>query len=196
MAPLALAGLIVTGLPLALVAVESHAAPSQWIVLFGGASLDGWKQIGNANWTLGKDGIVQADTGNGFLVSTGSYRDFKVRVEFWTSPDANSGVYFRCEDPSNVTPANSYEANIFDRRPDPSYGTGAITDVAKIDHLEPVGGKWSVMEVTAEGSHLTVSVNGRITADTHDSRHVSGPIALQYFGGTVKFRKVEIRPLG
>ncbi len=118
-----------------------------------------------------------------------------MRVEFWVSNDANSGVFFHCEDPKNITPNNAYEANIFDQRPDPIYATGAITGVAKLDHLYPVGGKWSVMEVTAEGTHLTVTVNGRRTADVNDATHSNGPIALQYGGGTVKFRKVEIQPL-
>jgi hypothetical protein len=33
------------------------------------------------------------------------------------------------------------------------------------------------------------------TADVQDSQHASGPIALQYGAGIVKFRKVEIRSL-
>jgi len=57
----------------------SHQASGQadagWITLFDGKSLDNWDTIGDANWTL-VDGVVQADKGNGFLVSKSSYTDF------------------------------------------------------------------------------------------------------------------------
>jgi len=34
-------------------------------------------------------------------------------------------------DPQKVTADNAYEVNIFDKRPDPAYGTGAIVNVSK-----------------------------------------------------------------
>src|SRR5580704_8396027 len=71
-------------------------APSQanagWITLFDGSNLDNWNPIGNANWKL-MDGIVQADKGNGFLVSKNSYTNFQILAEFWVDEDANSGVF-------------------------------------------------------------------------------------------------------
>jgi hypothetical protein len=51
--------------------------------------------------------------------------------------------------------------NIFDKRPDPTYGTGAIVDVAKVDPMPKAGGKWNTYEITAKGSQLTVVLNGR-----------------------------------
>jgi len=94
-------------------------ANAGWTTLFDGSSLDHWNQIGDANWTLAA-GIVQADKGNGFLVSKDSYSDFEVRAEFWVDADANSGVFLRCSDPQKVTADNAYEVNVFDKRPDPS----------------------------------------------------------------------------
>ena len=103
-------------------------ANAGWITLFDGSSLDNWNPIGNANWKL-MDGIVQADMGNGFLVSKNSYTDFQVLAEFWVDEDANSGVFVRCSDPQKVSPANSYEINIYDKNQE--YTTGAVTDIAK-----------------------------------------------------------------
>ena len=40
-----------------------------------------------------------------------------------------------------------------------------------------------------------VVLNGRKTVDTHDAKLASGPFALQWGRGTVKFRKVEVKPL-
>ena len=38
-------------------------------------------------------------------------------------------------------------------------------------------------------------LNGVKTVDVEDSQHASGPIALQYASGVIKFRKVQIKPL-
>jgi hypothetical protein len=167
-------------------------ANAGWITLFDGSNLDNWNQIGNANWRL-TDGIVQADKGSGYLVSKNSYTDFQVRAEFWVDEDANSGVFLRCSNPQNVTSANAYEVNIYDKNHD--FGTGAIVDIAKPSADIKAAGHWNTYEITAQGPHLAVVLNGTQTIDMQDARHTSGSIALQYSAGVVKFRKVQIKPL-
>ena len=195
---------LITGLVIAAIALHFASfafaqASGNWTTLFNGSSLDGWNPIGNANWRLG-DGAVQADQGAGFLVSRAAYGDYQLRVEFWADDDANSGVFLRCENPQDVTAMNAYEVNIYDKRPDQSYRTGAIVDVAKPLAQVNAGGKWNTLEITAQGSHLTVTLNGTKTVDANDSKHSRGPVALQYGAGNnnkgvIKFRKVEIRTL-
>jgi hypothetical protein len=165
-----------------------------WTTLFDGSNLDHWNQIGDANWKLA-GGIVQADKGTGFLVSKESYTDFEVRAEFWVDAEANSGVFLRCSDPQKVTADNAYEVNVFDKRPDPTYGTGAIVNVAKPSVFLKAADRWNTYEITARGSHFTVVLNGTRTVDVNDSKHARGPIALQSAAGIVKFRKVQIKPL-
>src|SRR5258707_1330670 len=106
----------------------SGQADAGWVTLFDGSSLDNWSPIGDANWRLA-DGVVVADKGNGFLVSKNSYTDFQIKAEFWVDDDANSGIFIRCTNPNKVGTDSAYEVNIFDKRPDPSYGTGAIVNV-------------------------------------------------------------------
>src|SRR5688572_8190757 len=177
---------------------SSPAAASQavdsWTVLLDGKSLKGWNAVGDANWNVA-DGAVQADKGSGFLVTPASYRDFQITLEFWVSDDANSGVFLRCADPKTINQMNAYEVNIFDKRPDQSYRTGAIVDVAKPASVILTGGKWNTYDITAQGSQLTVVLNGAKVVDVKDTKHVEGPIALQYGAGTVKFRNVRIRGL-
>src|SRR5215813_2815693 len=166
-----------------------------WVTLFDGKSLDHFNKIGDANWSLA-DGVVQADKGNGFLVSKESYGDFQIKAEFWVDDAANSGIFIRCSDPQKVTAENAYEVNIYDKRPDPTYGTGAIVNVAKVEPMPKAAGRWNTYEVTAQGPHLVVVLNGQKTADVQDSTHLNaGPFALQYGSGVVKFRNVQIKPL-
>ena len=176
----------------------AYGLRSGWATLFDGKNLDEFTRLGGANWRIA-DGAVQADgstsKGASFLVTKQSYKDFDLRVEFWTSDDANSGIFMRCADRNNVNDRNCYEANIFDKRPDPSYGTGAIVHRAVVKPMPKAGGRWNVYEITAIGPDVTVKLNGAVTVHMRDTELPAGPIALQYGSGVVKFRKVEIQPL-
>ncbi len=169
-----------------------------WVTLFDGKNLNNWNMIGDANWRL-EGGSVVADkkTGknNGFLVSKTNYSNFQLRVEFWASHDANSGIYLRCKDPKKISDSSCYEANIFDQRGDPYFGTGAIVKFAGVDPMPKAGGKWNTYEITADGPNLTVVLNGVKTVELNNKKYKKGPIALQYGKGVMKFRKVEIREL-
>ena len=181
---------------------QQASGQTGWVTLFDGKNLDNWNKIGDANWRI-EDGAVLADKGNGFLVSKNSYGDFQLRAEFWIDDDANSGIFIRCTDPNKVAGSNAYEVNIWDRRPDPTYGTGAIVNVGKVDPMPKAAGKWNVYEIIAQGSKFTVTLNGQKTVDgAQDAKFANGRIALQHgLGlndndkGVVKFRKVEIKPL-
>jgi Domain of Unknown Function (DUF1080) len=169
-----------------------------WTTLVDGAKgLDNFNRVGEANW-VAADGAIQASSGGkdpGYLVTKVSYKDFMIRAEFWSSDDANSGIFMRCQELGKITDENCYEANIFDQRPDPTYGTGAIVKVAKVSPMPKAGGKWNTYEITAKGNRLVLVLNGEKTVDVEDGKLASGPIALQWGRGTIKFRKVEIKAL-
>jgi len=170
-----------------------------WVTLVDTGKKGDWNEVGKANWEM-KDGVLTADKLDvkalAYLVSKTPYKDFQIRAEFWVDDEANSGIFIRCEKPDAIDGKSCYEVNIFDKRPDPSYGTGAIVDTAKVDPMPKAGGKWNTYEITAQGPHLVAILNGQKTADVQDSKHLNaGPIALQYGSGVVKFRKVQIKPL-
>jgi hypothetical protein len=170
-----------------------------WTTLVdGNKGLENFSQVGEANWT-GIDGAIQATAGGkdpAYLVTKVPYKDFQMRVQFWASDDANSGIFMRCQNPQQITDESCYEANIFDQRPDPTYATGAIVKVAKLNGpMIKAGGQWNTYDITAKGNRLTVVLNGTKTVDVEDSKFASGPLALQWGRGVIKFRKVEIKPL-
>jgi hypothetical protein len=165
-----------------------------WTTLFDGKTLNGWNMVGNANWEV-VDGVVQATSGNGNLVSTASYGDFQLTLEFWVDDDANSGVFFRCTDLKTINAKTAYEAQIFDKRPDPEFRTGALTFIARPAATINTGGTWNTYDITARGSRLTVTLNGTQMVDVQDTTFARGPIALQRTAGIVKFRNVRIRTL-
>ena len=148
------------------VGCTSGGALGGWTTLIdGNRGLDNFNRVGEANWS-GTDGAVQASQGGkeaAFLVTRGAYKDVMIRAEFWASDDANSGIFFRCQDAAKITDENCYEANTF--------------------------------EISARGTRLVVLLNGVKTVDMDDAKLASGPIALQWGRGTIKFRKLEVRSL-
>ncbi len=190
------AALLVIGL--GAIGCASQPSGGDWVALFDGRNLDHWYTVGTANWRI-EDGAVVADklTGKatGFLVTNKSYRDFELKAEFWVSNDANSGIYMRCGNSEVLNDKICYEANIFDQRKDPTYGTGALVHIAKVVPMPKAGGKWNTYEITVKGTHIVLVLNGVKTVDVQDSKFRDGRIGLQYAAGVVKFRKVEIREL-
>ena len=172
-----------------------------WIVLLDGSdpsTLSNWARVGNANWRV-EEGAVVADKGDGNndLVSNRAFQNFELLVEFWAERTTNSAVHIRAQNPNDILDTNSYEVNIFDERPDPAYGTGAIVHVATVPGSYKAAGRWNTYRIMAIGSRLTVALNGELTAATEDWKFSGGRIALQYAppGGAIKFRKVLVRPL-
>ncbi len=183
-----------------------HRLPSSgWVTLIDGEKgLENWNQVGDANWRA-ESGAIVADKGKGnrnYLVSKNSYKDFEIYAEFWADHTTNSGIWIRATDPKKIDGTNAYEVNIYDQRPDPSYGTGAIVDVAMVNPMPKAGGKWNTFEIYARGPQLTVKLNGVVTVSIQNSQFTQGPFSLQYgsgpkdaLGGAIKWRKVQVREL-
>lgn len=181
---------------LAVVRPAPSFGTARWRALWDGRSLSGWTRLGDAAWTI-RDGILACDTGPiSYLVSDEDFGDVHIRVEFWVSDDANSGIFIRCTNPAEVTVENAYEVNIFEQRPDQAFATGAIVGVARVVDRPKTGGRWNVMDIMAKGDRFTVTVNGQRTVDNvQNASHARGRITLQYGAGVVKFRKVEVRAI-
>lgn len=194
-------GLALAGTALAGCAGQQYAGDG-WQRLVDGRSIPaGWGRIDQqGSWSI-VDGTLQ---GSGsapnakavsYLISPQSYTDFEMRAEFWASHDCNSGIFIRCQDRNRVGADNSYEVNIFDHRPDPKYGTGAIVDIAAVSPMPKAGNRWNIFDITARGDHLVVFLNGQKTVDVRNGKYKSGPFALQNGGGTIRWRSVDLRTL-
>lgn len=174
---------------------SSMPGMGNWIPLYDGKGIDAFNAVGTANWRV-VDGVLEADQGPGFLVSKQSFDNFRIFAEFYANADTNSGIFIRCQDPNKIGAVSSYEVNIWDTRKDPTYGTAAIVDFAKVSQPYPkAGGRWNTFEITADGPRLVVVFNGQTTADIRDSKFARGPIALQSSGGLIRFRKVLVQPI-
>jgi hypothetical protein len=177
-----------------------------WTTLIDGEKgLENFNRLGDANWRAEGGAIVadKAKESSSLLVTKNSYKDFQIHAEFWADTTTNSGIFIRITNPQKVGADSSYEVNIYDLRAGPEYGTGGIVNFAKVPVPNPykAAGKWNTYDITAKGSTITVVLNGVKTVEMTDAKWLQGPFALQFGnhgkepGGTIKFRKVQVKPL-
>ena len=187
---------LATTCALLLLAGATMAAQGGWVTLFNGGSVNEkvWTPAGTVNWkVIGNE--LWATNGAGFLVTKQSYGDHEIRADIWVSPDANSGIFVRCMDANKVGAATCYEVNVYDTRPDQTYRTGGIVDLAKPAAMIDSGNKWNTLQITARGPRLIVRMNGIETVNVEDKKFARGPFALQAGVGVVRFRNVQVREL-
>ena len=193
-------GLTLAGASLALLGACGDSSPpvadGGWQVLFDGSTLSYFTVVGDANWRIEENSVVADESaGASFLVSNQDYADFELELEFWVNTEANSGIFIRCQNPEAISDSSCYEVNIYDTRSDQTYRTGSIVNLVAPAEFVYTGGQWNRYQIAASGNRLQVTLNGRNMVDIEDSQLSSGPVALQYGTGTVKFRNVRIRPL-
>lgn len=153
---------------------------------------------GAAYFTL-ENGVLAAVRGEqvNFLATNSTYDDFLLTVEYWVEPSTNSGIFIRCENADTFSPQSCYEVNIWDDHPVPEFRTGSIVSLAAplvtVDSLN----RWNSLSVRAEGAHITVKVNGIVTAEISDNSHDGGYIALQNGGNNkvVQFKNLKLTRL-
>jgi len=198
-------------------AAESNACgdPSQpesgFVSLFNGKDLTGWKTHpdGAAKWAV-VDGAITASGEAGHLFSDrGDYANFVFRIEAKINDGGNSGQYFRAK--YGKSWPTGYEAQINATHKD-TIKTGSLYPafLPKAEQPEFLSkfavrqaghkpGEWFTQEVTADGNHIVIKVNGKTTVDYVDPHgtYKTGHFAIQHHdpGCRVMIRKVEVKEL-
>jgi len=163
-----------------------------WQPIFNHTDLTGWETFGEAKWEV-KDGVLTGSGGQGHIFSKASYDNLMLRTSVRISKNGNSGVYFRTQG-IQQWPVG-YEAQVDNH--DPNNPTGSIYGMHKARKLLTRDGDWFTMQVTADGPHIVVEVNGETVVDAQNTKFQRGPIALQAHDprSVVEYRNVEIKPL-
>ena len=187
------------------------------VVLFDGKDLSKWRKAHTesspAEWIIGDDGAMTVNGGD--IVSTETYRDAHIHVEFWLPymPEshgqerANSGVYVH----------GCYEIQVLD-----SYGIekpadndcGALYSIyAPLTNANRKPEEWQAYDIylyaprfnengeVIEDGRMTVLLNGIVAQNNivlHTNtpggetsyRVAEGPLLLQDHGDKVRFRNV------
>jgi hypothetical protein len=189
-----------------MLAFAAASMAQDWKPLFDGKTLNGWDGDPRL-WSVHDGTIVGSTEGtkishNEFLITKQQYGNFVLHAEMKLR-NHNSGIQFRSEAlPDYVVTGyqadageSDYWGNIYEEK-----GTrGTMVDGWKAGGKEVVDLKgWNTYEIRCEGDHITVLLNGKVTADIHDSARLRGIIALQLHAGPpmeAYFRDIRIKEL-
>jgi hypothetical protein len=143
---------------------------------------------GASHWEVMHGLLVPCGEPAGYLSSTTDYKDFVLQVDFRTGEDTNSGVFVRS--PQGI---QGYEVQIWKSQP-AGYNTGSIVGTGKTDReYKFKADQWNHYEITADGDHLVVVLNGTKTLDVHDSKFSDGRIRLQYQKYPIEFKNIKLK---
>jgi hypothetical protein len=159
-----------------LIALPAQTPAAEWKQLFNGKDLTGWKQVGPGHFEV-VDGLLKTVGGMGLLYYTGGkIGNSVIRVVFKvTKPDDNSGVFIRIpiEPREEWMPVNyGYEVQIYDAG-DEHHCTGVLYSLTTaMAHPSKPAGEWNTMEITLDGPHTVVMLNGTKVTDYTEGQPV------------------------
>lgn len=191
----------------------------EWISLFNGKSLEGWKASENPDSIKVKDGQIVCVGPRAHLFYVGpvqeaNFTNFELRAEVQTFPGANSGIYFHTAYQEKGWPAKGYEVQINNSHK----GEGGYTEYKKTGSLYGVrnlyvnlvpDNQWFILHVKVQDRRIQIRVNEALVVDYKEPREAfrgsdrdgrrlsSGTFALQGHDphSKVLFRNLQVKPL-
>lgn len=145
---------------------------------------------GSSHWEVTGGVLTACGEPAGYLNSDQSFKNHVLSLEFKTSELANSGVFVRSPQENG-----GYEVQIWKQQP-AGYNTGSIVGTAKTSRDYAFkADDWNQLQITADGDHLVVVMNGETTLDVRDAKFPDGHIRLQYQQYPISFRNIKVRAL-
>jgi hypothetical protein len=202
-------------LPIAFFLCISLTMQAQWVSLFNGKDLKGWRQLnGKAKYEVEGGvivGITVAGEPNSFLATEKDYGDFILELELMADSTMNSGIQFRSESRPDYQNGrvHGYQMEV-----DPSVRawSGGIYDEGRRLWLYTLDfnpaarpafrrAGWNRYRIEAIGKEVRTYVNGVPAAHLIDTLETRGFIALQVHsisrpedqGRQVRWRNIRIQ---
>lgn len=183
----------------------------EWVELFNGKDLSGWKISENTSSFSVVDNVIKIDGPRGHAFYDGpvgnhDFKNFELMVEVKTMPKANSGIFIHTEFQETGWPNKGHEIQV-----NQSHGdwrkTGSVYSFKDVRETYVKDGEWYTEHIIVKGDQITVKVNGQTineydesedrTGDLGTKKLSSGTIALQAHDpeSVIYYRSVKIKLL-
>ena len=205
---------------LALIALVTPAfAADEWLPLFDGKTLDGWKVSENPASFKVVDGAIVCNgpRAHAFYagpVRGGNFKNFELKAEVLTAPGTNSGIYFHTKFQDTGFPKQGYEVQVNNTQKEHGgyyefIKTGSLYAIRNQYKAIVNDNEWFTMHIIVRGKHIQVRLNDALTVDYTEPAQVvrsaeragrflsSGTFALQGHDPDSKasFRNIMVKPL-
>jgi hypothetical protein len=157
-------------------AARAFAAESEdWIPLFDGKSLHGWKASEHTGTFKVEDGqiVAHGERSHLFYVGNAHHADFKnfdLRAEVMTRPGANSGIYIHTAYQPNGFPSAGFEVQVANTHVGAdgyreNKKTGSLYGVRNVYKQLVKDNEWFRMNIVVRGKQVQIRVNDMLVVD-------------------------------
>lgn len=191
----------------------------EWISLFDGDTLNGWKAGENNEIFTIEDGAIKVNGNRSHLFYTGQvnggmFKNFEFKADVMTKPGANSGIYICSEYQEEGWPEKGYEVQINNSYVgDPEHPelkkTGGLYGIRNKYLTIVKDNEWFNMHIILKGNRIQTFVNDHMLIDYTEPEDpyrpedmkqrliAPGTFALQGHdpGSTVYFKNIMVKPL-
>jgi len=160
--------------------VSLAGAADNWIELFNGKDLAGWKASEDPESFSVRDGMIvaracgtpikgQAPHPKCHLFYVGpdgraAFGNFEFQADVKSEQHANGGVYFHTEFVANAWPQKGFEIQINNEYADPKK-TGSLYAVANIAESPARDNEWFHLHVIVRGKKVVIKIDGKTVVD-------------------------------
>ncbi|MEM9673729.1 MAG: DUF1080 domain-containing protein [Cyclobacteriaceae bacterium] len=159
-----------------LISSHSHLAQSDWVSLFDGKSLDGWKASENPDTFTVQDGMIVVDGPRAHLFYVGdvnghTFKNFEFKADVKTTPGSNSGMYFHTEYQEDGWPNKGYEVQVNNSHTD-WRRTASLYGVDDVRNAPANDDEWFTQHITVQDSLITIKVDGKVITEYVEPKDV------------------------
>jgi len=185
----------------------------EWIPLFDGKSLNGWKASENPSTFTVENGTIVVHGPRAHLFYEGpvmnhQFKNFELKVRVMTTPGSNSGIFFHTAYLENGWPTKGYEVQVNNSHTD-WRRTGSLYAIEDVKEVYVKDNEWYTESIRVQGKRVTIKINDKTvvdytepegietTAGRAEKRLSAGTFALQGHDpkSIVYFKEVLIKPL-
>jgi hypothetical protein len=158
----------------------------EWVPLFDGKSLSGWRASEHPSTFSVADGqiVVFGDRAHLFYdgpVANHNFKNFEFKAKVMTTPGSNSGIFIHTAWQETDWPSKGYEIQVNNTHTD-WRKTGSVYAVQDVKEAPAKDNEWFTEHIIVQGKKITVKVNDKVInefTETDQGRLSSGTIALQ-----------------
>ena len=142
---------------------------AQWVKLFEGEHLKAWKASENPETFNLTEGALTVHGPRAHLFYDGplanhNFKDFELKVQIMTFPQANSGLYIHTEFLEKAWPAKGYEIQVNNSQSD-WRRTASLYNIVDVAEVNTPDNEWFELHVTVKGKRIITQINGVTIVD-------------------------------
>jgi Domain of Unknown Function (DUF1080) len=190
-----------------------HTTTDEWVSLFDGKTLNGWKVGENAASFTIENGAIAVNGNVAHLFYDGTvqqhqFKNFEFKADVMTLPGSNSGIYFHTIFQQSSWPKKGYEVQVNNSQGD-WRRTGSLYSIEDVKEVYVKDNEWFTESFTVNGKRVIIKINDKVVVDYTEPENVkrdasmaerlisSGTFALQGHDpkSKVYFKNIRVKVL-